>query len=238
MAQAVAIVESMEARARRRYGRELPEPAPVQLAAAGTADRFPTLALFTRKLLPRLVLVVVFWVLWYLWIYGQLSYGPTILTEMGLSAPQGLVASAIGYLGFVIGGLVAPWLIERVERKYMVAGGALVAAIGFVVLAYATPATAVFGVLVVGFGNFVAISSAYTYTTEIFPTEARTSAMALGDGVGHLGGAATPLLILPLLAAAGARGTYWALAATAVASALVITAGVRTRRRALAELAD
>ena len=236
--EAGRIVASMEARARQRYGRELPEPEPVRPTGGAGADRFPTLRLFSATLLPRLVLVVVFWVLWYLWIYGQLSYGPTILSEMGLSVPQGLVASAIGYLGFVAGGLVAPWLIERVERKYIVAGGALVAALGFVLLAYATPATAVFGVLVVGFGNFVGVSSGYTYTAEIFPTRARTSAVALGDGVGHLGGAATPLLVLPLLAAAGPRGTYWALAATAAASGLVIMAGIRTRRRSLADLTD
>jgi MFS transporter, putative metabolite:H+ symporter len=234
-AEADRIVTAMETRARQRYGGELPAPEPAAAPSGDAPDRFPTLQLFTRRLFPRLVLVVVFWVLWYLWIYGQLSYGPTILTEMGLSVPEGLVASAVGYLGFVAGGLVAPWLIERVERKYIVAGGALVAALGFVLLANASPATAVFGVLIVGFGNFVAVSSAYTYTAEIFPTGARTSAMALGDGVGHLGGAATPLLVLPLLAAAGPSGTYWALAATALLSALVISAGMRTRRRPLTE---
>jgi len=231
------IVSEMEAHARRRYGRDLPAPEPVTSGAADTPARFPTLRLFSPALLPRLLLVIVFWVLWYMWIYGQLSYGPTIITAMGLTAPQGLVASAVGYLGFVAGGIVAPWLIERLERKFIVAGGALIAAAGFLLLAYATPATATFGVLVVGFGNFVAISSAYTYTAEIFPTVARNTAMALGDGLGHLGGAATPLLVLPLLDAAGAHGTYLALAATALASALVITAGLRTRRRALAELA-
>jgi putative MFS transporter len=238
-ALAESIVTGMEATARARYGRELPEPDPASVAEAGSGRRsFPTARLFTAALFPRLLLVVVFWVLWYLWIYGQLSYGPTILTEMGASLPEGLAASAVGYLGFVVGGLVAPWLIERAERKYIVAGGATVAALGFVLLAYATPATAVFGVLVVGFGNFVAVSSGYTYTTEIFPTAARTSAVAIGDGVGHLGGAATPLLVLPLLAAVGPRGTYWALAVTALASALVIMAGRRTRRRGLAALAN
>ena len=236
--EADAVVREMERRARRRYGRELPDPAPIDPEQAEAAPvHFPTRALFSRALFPRLALVVVFWVLWYLWIYGQLSYGPTILADMGLSVPEGLVASAIGYLGFVAGGLVAPLLIERVERKFIVAGGALVAGLGFVLLANATAGTAVFGVLVVGFGNFVAVSSAYTYTAEIFPTGARTSAMALGDGVGHLGGAATPLLVLPLLAAVGPRETYWALAATALLSALVIAAGIRTRRQGLTELA-
>lgn len=235
--EADGVVRKMEARARRRYGHDLPDPTPPDPAEVeAPPERFPTLQLFSRTLFPRLLLVVVFWVLWYLWIYGQLSYGPTILADMGLSIPEGLVASAIGYLGFVAGGLVAPLLIERAERKFIAAGGAVVAALGFVLLANASPSTAVFGVLVIGFGNFVAISSAYTYTAEIFPTGARTSAMALGDGVGHLGGAATPLLILPLLAVAGPRATFWLLAVTALLSALVVASGVRTRRRGLTEI--
>jgi putative MFS transporter len=238
--EASEIVSTLEERARQRYGSPLPEPEPSAEAmhsARARAVRFPTLQLLSPRLLPRLIVVVVFWVLWYLWIYGQLSYGPTILAAMGLSAPEGLLASAIGYLGFIVGGLAAPWLIERVERKFLVASGALIAAVGFALLASGAPGAAVYGVLVVGFGNFGAVSSGYTYTAEIFPTGARTSAMALGDGIGHLGGAATPLVVLPLLAAVGPGGTYWALAATALASALVITAGHRTRRRALTSLA-
>jgi len=149
-----------------------------------------------------------------------------------------LLASGLGNLGFLVGGLLAPWLVDRFERKIVICGGAVVAALGFAVLANATPGTAVLGGLIVGFGNFAAISAAYTYTGEIFPAAARGSALAVGDGLGHIGGALAPFLVLPLLAGPGPRAAFWGLAGVAAASAVVILAGRRTTNRSLDELSS
>ena len=52
---------------------------------------------------------------------------------------------------------------------------------------------------------------AFTYTAEIFPTRARETAAATGDGVGHLGGAVAPFVVLPVLVSFGATWAMWSL---------------------------
>jgi MFS family permease len=59
-------------------------------------------------------------------------------------------------------------------------------------------------------GNIV--PPAFTSTAEIFPTRARETAAATGDGVGHLGGAVAPFVVLPVLVSFGATWAMWSLA--------------------------
>ncbi|WP_037577762.1 MFS transporter [Phaeacidiphilus oryzae] len=255
-ARAEETVRRMERTARERTGgAELPEPvvpvepaAPVEpvvpvapgpaaVSGAATASRWSGLrALLTPRLLRRLVLVFAFWFCWYLTIYGFLGYGPELLTDLGLSVPEGLLSSAVGNLGFLAAGLLAPLLIDRVDRRWMILGGGLVSALGLLLLAGAGQSTASWISLLVGFGNFLGVTAAYTYTSEIFPTAVRGSAMAVGDGLGHVGGAMAPFLVLPLLHDFGAGGAFRGLAVVGVASAVLIAFGVRTHRKSLVEL--
>jgi putative MFS transporter len=234
-------VRRMERTAERRSGAELPEaevPAePEVTAAVPAASRWSGLqALLTPRLLRRLGLVFAFWFCWYLTIYGFLGYGPTLLTDLGLSVPEGLLSSAIGNLGFLAAGLLAPLLIDRIDRKWMILGGGVILALGLALLAGADQSTASWVSLLVGFGNFLGVTAAYTYTSEIFPTAVRGSAMAVGDGLGHIGGALAPFLVLPLLHDLGAAGAFRGLAVVSLISAGLISFGVRTHQKSLVEL--
>lgn len=234
--EAEEVVAAMERGAIKRTGAPLPAVANVEATAPDESAGFPTLRLLQSGLLGRLLIVLAFWIVFYLWVYGYLSYGPTILSDLGHSLGDTLLVAGLGNLGFLAGGLCAPFLIDRVERKFIVMGGASIAAIGFVLIAVGGHSASVVGMLVIGFGNFVALPAAYTYTGEIFPTEARGSAMAIGDGLGHVGGALAPFLVLPMLDGPGPRPTLWLLAALCALSALIIMTGVRTTGLAFAQL--
>jgi sugar transport protein len=62
----------------------------------------------------------------------------------------------------------------------------------------------VIGSLVIFFGFNLWVPIAYSWTTENFPTGARTTGFAVVDGVGHLGGGIGVLIVAPLIPHMGA----------------------------------
>ena len=231
--RAETIVEGMEDRARTRSG-ELPEPQP----APGEAylSTFPTLELLRPPYLQRVLVVFFFWFFVYMAAYAYLSYLPTLLEEMGFS--ESLLLSAIGDLGFLAGGAVTVLLIERWNRKYAAAAAGLVGMIGIGLIALGQNAVMiVIGAFLAGVW-ILTPAFAYTYTSEVFPTRARASGMSIGDGLGHLGGAVQPYVVVAALAAFGPRATFGLMVAMiAIAALIMLLGGVRTAGDRLTELA-
>ena len=75
----------------------------------------------------------------------------------------------------------------------------------------------------------------YTYTAEHFATEARATGVALSDGLGHIGGALAPPIILGAYAAWGFRASFLVMAITGVLTAVLLLFGLPTRGRSLEE---
>jgi len=236
-ARADRIVSAMEDRNRARTGGEL--PAPVEVPAEENAGGFPTSALFRRPFVGRLAVVFAFWFIFYFAVYAFLAYETTLLDDLDATLPSSVVITAIGFAGGILGAALQPLFIDRIERRTNVIAGLAVFLLGFVMLAVATgPALVVVGAFLASAGLFLSIIPAYAYTAEIFPTRARAAAMGVGDGLGHAGGAVQPYVVVPLLAAAGARSVFALLAAVTVAAALVMLFAIRTNRRALTELSQ
>jgi putative MFS transporter len=158
--------------------------------------------------------------------------------DVHLVLPSAVLITAIGFVGGVLGAAIQPLFIDRIERKYGVMAGLVVYGVGFVLLAVATGAAVVaLGSFLASMGLFLTIIPAYAYTAEVFPTRARASAMGVGDGLGHAGGAVQPFVIVPLLAAFGARSVFGLLAAVAAVALLIMLSALRTSKRPLTELA-
>jgi putative MFS transporter len=179
------------------------------------------------------VLVFVFWFIWYVWIYAFLVYEPSLVTKLGLSLPSVDWYSGVSFLAFPLGALIALRFADRIPRIAGIAVSCVVAIAGAVVLATAQDLTMVIvGAALVGLGNNAGVGLAYAYTAELFPTRARASAMSIGDGVGHLGGALQVYMTLPILNALGAR---WAFGFIGLCLFVNLGLVVLTRRRTVGQ---
>lgn len=231
--RAEAVMGRMEEHAS-RGGRELPEPA-ANPGEAGLTT-FPTWELLRPPYLSRVLVVFFYWFFIYMAAYAYLAYLPTLLEELGVQ--ESLLYTAIGDLGFILGGLLSVLLIDRWNRKYTAAAAALVGMIGVGLIALSTgPATIIIGAFLAGVW-ILSPAYAYTYTSEVFPTRARASGMAIGDGLGHLGGAVAPYIIVAALALVGPRGTFGLIVVMiAIGAAIILFGGIKTAGGQLTEIA-
>jgi len=92
------------------------------------------------------------------------------------------------------------------------------------------------GAIVIFFGFNVWVPPTYSWTTESFPTRARTTGFALADGVGHIGGGLGVLILVPLLPHLGAFLGLIVIALFLVLAAVVAQFGISTRGRTLGEI--
>jgi len=235
--RAERVVVAMEQRNRARLGGELPDPVPVPGEELGGG--FPTSALFRRPFAGRLAVVLSFWFVLYFAVYAFLAYQTTLLGDLHAKLPSSVVVTAIGFAGGVAGAAVQPLFIDRIERRTSVIAGLVVFVAGFILLAAANgPVLITIGSFLASMGLFLTLVPAYAYTAEIFPTRARAAAMGVGDGLGHAGGAVQPYIVVPLLAAAGARPVFWMMAAVAALAIVIMLFALRTSRRPLTELSQ
>jgi MFS transporter, putative metabolite:H+ symporter len=231
--RAEALMARMEAHVRAK-GADLPEPRTAEAEANLTT--FPTWELLRPPYLSRVLVVFFYWFFTYMAAYAYLAYLPTLLEEMGVG--ESLLYSAIGDLGFLIGGGLAVLVIDRWNRKHSAAAAGVVGMIGITLIAVSNgPLLLIVGALLAGVW-IMAPALGYAYTSEVFPTRARASGMSIGDGLGHLGGAVQPYIVVAALAAFGARGTFGLMVAMiAVAAAIILFGGIRTAGDRLTELA-
>jgi putative MFS transporter len=185
-----------------------------------------------------MLIVLGFWFIFYIAMYGYASYLPLILEGIGISTSDAVFVTVLSRVTPLLSVVAAVVLVERMERRTMVVAGTLMFAAALLLIALNLgEGVTTFGALMSSFGIAFMATPAYTYTAEVFPTRARGTASAIGDGVGHLGGAVAPFVVLPVLINYGARPAVYVMVALLVVAAGVIRLGVRTRDRSLTEIA-
>jgi putative MFS transporter len=234
--EAENIVTAMEQHVRDKKGLALPPvvPAPVEQSGGG----FPTRTLFRPPYARRLVLVLIFWIAWYIVSYAILGYEPVLFKSMGMSAPNSLLFTALGDVAFPLGPLIAWLIIDRFQRRWIVAATSAAMAVAMIIFATAGGGLALIaGALLFALLIVPGAAAGYTYTSEQFPTHVRASATSIGDGIGHVGGVAAPTIALASLAAWGGRETFWLLAGIMIVGfAAIAIGGVSTTGRNLTAL--
>ncbi|MDQ0189362.1 MFS transporter [Alicyclobacillus cycloheptanicus] len=221
----------------RQAGHLLPEVPDVP--AEHRPEGFPTLSLFKKPYLGRMLVTLGFWGVWYITVYAYLGYEPTMLIQMGASTPSGLLYSALGDIAIPIGAVIAYLVVDLIERKTYLALVTVVFAVGLVLMATSHNGVVLFIGTFFSSMMVAANSVGYVYTAESFPTRARATATSIGDGVGHIGGVIAPFIVVASLGSIGARGTFWLLAGIVLVSGLIIYAGgIRTKGESLTEIAS
>jgi putative MFS transporter len=173
------------------------------------------------------------WLIYYIGNYGWLTLAPTLLTSEGFSLKSSLTFLCVTGIGLVIGALGSVRYSDRFERKFTISVSLVVFAAALIVIGLAPVAAVImfFGFIVSATIGF-AVPMMYVNTAEQFATNMRARGISIGIGVGHLGGALAPLVILP----AAAVGFFWGVGLMAVSglvSAVLILFGQRMTGRAM-----
>ncbi|MEU5165381.1 MULTISPECIES: MFS transporter [Streptomyces] len=197
---------------------------------ASVAARTRLRDIFARGLRRRTVMLWIFCSLSVVGYYGFGTLAPQILAAKGYDIVAGLGFTALSFLGYPVGSALSLPIIDRIERKTLVAlsGAAMVAAgMGFAF----TDST----VLIVAFGfgytlcSNVFSSVSHVYLSEQYPTAIRATASGMAYSLSKLSAAALPFVLLPVLDSYGPVALFGVIAASMTALAVtVLTLGERT----------
>jgi putative MFS transporter len=230
--EAEEIVAEAERKAEGQIEGTLPQPEPVPDEAK--AERFPVAALLRPPMLGRVGLFVAIWFVYYIGNYGWLTLAPTLFTDKGYSLADSTTYLLVSGIGFLAGAYATTRFSDRLERKYTCAGVAVVWGVALIVIGYAVSPT-----IIIVFG-FIASASIgllvpmlYTYTAEHFATSARATGVALSDGLGHVGGALAPLIVLGANSAWGFGSSFLVMAISGFVAGALILLGIRATGRSL-----
>ncbi|WP_419909954.1 MFS transporter [Hoeflea sp.] len=236
IAEAEAIVDEAEQRARDILGHDLPPPDPADDTTIFGRTAFYDL--LKPPYLQRLVLIATIWFFYYIGNYAWLTLAPTLFVKEGYTLTHSIFFMMLTGLGFVFGSLMAVMFSDRAERKttialICVAWAAALFVIGWqtsntVILAFGFIASTTIGLL---------IPILYTYTAENFPTSVRATGVSATDGLGHIGGALAPAVTLTAYHYWGLEGAFGVLAATGLITGVLIMLGIRTTGRPLTRTA-
>ncbi|QQE81127.1 MFS transporter [Alicyclobacillus sp. SO9] len=236
LADAHRVVSDMEAIAS-RHG-ELP-PVTHGRAEAEAETTMPYAEIFKNKVyVKRTVMLVLMWLFSYITVYSFASGFTTILSSLKYAPPEAGLIAAVGTIGFVLCALAATVFGEKLERKTWLPISAVLTIIGTLIVALAKTdlSVAMVGAVVIFFGFNLWVPIAYTWSTEHYPTRARSTGFALADGLGHVGGGIGVLVIAPLIPALGVMSAFLLIDAFLVIGAMIAMFGLRTKGKKLEEL--
>jgi MFS transporter, putative metabolite:H+ symporter len=215
-------------------GDRLPEPEPVP--DEPPAERVPIKALLRRPMAGRVLLFVAIWFVYYIGNYGWLTLAPTLFTDKGYSLADSTTYLVVSGLGFLIGAYATTRFSDRFERKYTTALFAAAWAVSLFVIGYfVSPAVIIVFGFVASLTIGLLVPMLYTYTAEHFATNARATGVALSDGLGHIGGALAPLIVLGANAAWGFSSAFLVMGITGLLTGALILLGIRATGRSLVE---
>lgn len=231
LAEADAVLDRMEARAKREFG-TLP---PVQEAVAAPPRRGKFSDLFAPAYRSRTAMLVAAWICQTLGFYGFMAWVPTLLAARGFSLVKSLTWTSTMHFGAPIGALIAALISDRWERKWSITVVSLVIAFCGLMygLSFKMLPIIIFGFLVSMFIQTFA-PLLYAYTPECYPTEIRNSGSGVGYGIGRLANAFGPLLVAFLFIHYGYLSVFVYIALTWLLVALIVGVfGPKTRGRSL-----
>jgi MFS family permease len=240
-AEADKIVRRWEARIERRHG---PLP-PVEADYTVVVDkRVPLRELYRGEYGRRTIVLVICWIA----AYGAMIYGfgfeaPVFLVVRNHFTPHELFGYTLAGSGATVVVLVlSSFLGERVDRKYLIAAGAVLFTVSVALLYTGTGITsgALFYVLSVTGESFFFLNL-YSYTANSYPTRIRAAGVGATDGLGHVGSVLSPLVAGPLFTATAASSYYgWAIFVVVIGGliplAVILRFGHRQKGMALEEL--
>lgn len=234
----MVVVHMEEAAARHGPLAEVAEPADVALASLAKPPLAYSHIFSEPEYMKRMVLLLLIWFVGYITVYSYAAGFTAVLSTLNYPPPEAGLIAAFGTIGMILcAWFMARWG-ERLERQVWIVVGAVLTLIGGAFVAFAGHffPMSVIGSIIIFFGFNVWVPAAYSWSTEQFPTRARTTGFALVDGIGHLGGGVGLIVIAPLLPKMSVFGALTLIGAFLLLAGILAQWGVKTRNRALDEI--
>jgi putative MFS transporter len=199
------------------------------------------ISLWTPPYKRRTIVLIAFHVFQTIGYFGFANWLPTLLVSQGIELGKSLAYSAVVALVPPLAPLAFSLFVDKVERKWMVAAGALLAAAAGLLLSSITQHSdfAVFTVIGAGvaIGNSLMSLSYHTYQSELFPTPIRARAVGFVYSFSRLSAIFSSYIIAATLDRAGSVGVFILISTAMVVVALTVGLfGPRTRGLALEQI--
>jgi putative MFS transporter len=237
--EADQITSRIEQRVARNLGGEIPQlHAPTDAPMHGPAK---AISLWTPPYRRRTVVLIVFHIFQTVGYFGFSNWLPTLLVSQGIEIGKSLAYSAVIALVPPLAPIAFSFFVDKLERKLMVAAGALLAAAAGLALSRITQHSdfAVFTVIGAGvaIGNSLMSLSYHTYQSELFPTPMRARAVGFVYSFSRLSAIFSSYIIAATLDRAGSVGVFVLISTAMVVVALTVGLfGPRTRGLALEQI--
>jgi MFS transporter, putative metabolite:H+ symporter len=208
-AEAEAITARMEREAARLGPLDPPDPG--ERASQGRAG---FAVLFGAQYRRRTIMLCVFHVFQSVGYYGFGTLVPTVLASKGYSIVTSLTFTSLTFIGYPIGSALSLPVIERLDRRWLIATSAFLMSVFGLLLGFASSATMIvaMGFLYTVASNFFS-NGLHVFQAEIFPTFARATASGTAYGLSRLSSGAMPFVLLPVLERWGAGAMFAVIAA-------------------------
>ena len=183
-------------------------------------------SLFTRALLPRLIVGSVVLVTVNTLIAGFVLWLPTFFVQQGLSITRSFTYLVVLAGGSILGCAIGAYLSDKYGRRPSIIGASLLTILfGAIYPFTSTPAT----LLTVGFLLIVAIYIQVAmlfgvYTTELFPTEVRLRGNGICNTVGRAATIVSPFIVVSLFQSYGIFGVVGLLIVLLIIQIIAIAA--------------
>ncbi|MFG2863779.1 MFS transporter [Streptomyces sioyaensis] len=189
----------------------------------------PVRAIFRRPLARRTVIMAIVWILAPIGYYGFGSLATLVLAAKGLDLSTSLTYLTFSFIGYPLGSGLSVLIMEKAERKWILAASLVGMAVCGIVYGSAHSAAVIIasGFCFTAVANVMS-NSGHIYQLEQFPTSVRTTATGWLYSLSRLSTAAAPFYLLPLLGAHGAAVAFTVVAAAMLLAALSLVFGVRT----------
>jgi putative MFS transporter len=244
-AEAERITSEIEQRVARDLGSRVPQiyaPTDVSThAVASTQVVAKAISIWTPPYRRRTMVLIAFHLFQTIGYFGFANWLPTLLVSQGIELGKSLAYSAVVALVPPVAPLVFSFFVDKVERKWLVAAGALLAAAAGLLLSRITQHSnfALFTVIGAGvaIGNSLMSLSYHTYQSELFPTPMRARAVGFVYSFSRLSAIFSSYIIAATLDRAGSVGVFVLISTAMIVVALTVGLfGPRTRGLSLEQI--
>jgi len=164
--------------------------------SSGSTKSFGLAQLFGRKYIKKTICL---WILWFGLVfsyYGIFMWLPTLLVKAGHSMVQSFSFIMWMTLAQLPGYFTAAALVDRIGRKPTLASFLILCAVTAYFFGNASSWNEIiFWGCMMSFFNLGAWGLMYTYTPEMYPTEARASGTGWAGACGRIGGMLAPMVV-------------------------------------------